>query len=83
MELSTVKILEEKLLQYAIHQTLGEELIFQQDNNLQHEAKSTLQLLTKKTGNVPECPSFRFDLNLREYLWQDLKIAVQPCFPTQ
>jgi hypothetical protein len=37
---------------------------FQQDNNLKHKAKSTLELLTKKTMNVPEWPSYSFDLNL-------------------
>ena len=47
--LSTCKILEENLVQSAFHQTLGDEFTFQQDNNLKHKAKSTLELLTKKT----------------------------------
>jgi hypothetical protein len=38
----------------ALHQTLGDEFTFQQDNNLKHKAKSALELLTKKTVNVPE-----------------------------
>ena len=38
---------------------------FQQDNNLKHKAKSTLELLTKKTVNVPEWTSYSFDLHLR------------------
>jgi hypothetical protein len=42
------KILEENLLQSALHQRLGEECTYEQDNNLQHKAKSTLELLTKK-----------------------------------
>ena len=46
-----------KILQSASYQSLGEELTFQQDNNLQHKAKSTLELLTKKTVNVPEWPA--------------------------
>jgi hypothetical protein len=55
MELSTVKnILEENLVQSAFHQTLRDYFTFQQDNNLKHKAKSTLELLTKKTVNVPE-----------------------------
>jgi hypothetical protein len=53
VEPSTGKI-EENLLQSAVHQTLREEFTFQQNNNLQHKAKSTLELLTNKTGNVPE-----------------------------
>ena len=57
MELSTGKILEERLFQSAFHQTLGDKYIFQQDNNLKHNAKYTLGLLTKKTVNVPEWPS--------------------------
>jgi hypothetical protein len=54
MEISTGKILEENLLQSALHQTLGEKFAFQQDNVLQHKAKSTLELLTKKTMNFPQ-----------------------------
>jgi hypothetical protein len=51
MELSTGKILEETWLS-AFHQTLGDTFTFQQDNNLKHKAKSTVELLTKKTVNV-------------------------------
>ena len=76
MELSTGKILEENQVQCIFHQTLGESLTFQQDNNLKHKAKSTLELLTKMTVNVPEWPSYSFDLNLLKNLWQDLKMAV-------
>ena len=53
MELSTGKILKENLVQPAFHQTLGDHFTFQQDSNLKHKAKYTLQLLTKKTVNVP------------------------------
>ena len=53
IQLNTDNILEENLLQSTLHQTLGEEFPFQRDNNLQHKAKSTLELLTKKTVNVP------------------------------
>ena len=72
MELGTGKTLEEKS---AFHQTLGEEFTFQQDNNLKHKAKYTLELLTKTTLNVPEWPSYSFDLNWLENRWRDLKMA--------
>jgi hypothetical protein len=39
-------------------------------------AKSTLELFTKKTVNVPEWPTYKVDLNLLENLWQDLKMVV-------
>ena len=58
MELNTGKILEENLVQYAFHQTLEDVFTFQQDNNLKHKGKSTLELLTKKTVNVPEWLSY-------------------------
>jgi hypothetical protein len=45
VELSTAKILEENLLQSVLHQTLGEEFTFQQDNN---------NTLTKKIVDVSE-----------------------------
>ena len=76
MELSTGKILEENLVQSAFHQTLGDAFTFQQDNNLKHKAKYALELLTKKTVNIPEWPSYSFDLNLLANLWQDLKMVV-------
>jgi hypothetical protein len=37
-------------------------------NNLKHKAKSMVGLLIKKTVNVPEWPSYNFDLNLLENL---------------
>ena len=57
IKLSTGKILEENLVQSAFQQTLGGKFTFQQDNNLKHKVKSTLELLTKTTLNVPEWPS--------------------------
>ena len=57
IELSTGKILEENLFQCAFQQTLGDKFTFQQDNNLKHKAKYTLEFLTKMTLYVPEWPS--------------------------
>jgi hypothetical protein len=41
------------LVQSAFPQTLGDKFTFQQDNDLKHMAKSTQELLTKTTLNVP------------------------------
>ena len=68
VEVSTGKILEECLVQSVFHQTLGDEFTVQQDNNLKHKAKSTLELLTKITVNFPEWPSYSLDLNLLKKL---------------
>jgi hypothetical protein len=35
-----------------------------------------LELFTKKTVNIPEWPSYSFNLNRLENIWQELKIAV-------
>ena len=53
IELSTGKILEENLFQSALQQTLGDKFVFQQDNNLKHKTKYTLELL-KTSLNVSE-----------------------------
>ena len=60
----------------AFQQILRDKFTFQHYNNLKHKAKSTLQLLTKTTLNVPEWPSYNFDINRLENLWQDLKMTV-------
>jgi hypothetical protein len=76
MELSKNKVQEENLVQYVFQQTLGDKFTFQQDNNLKHKAKYTLELHIKMTLNDPEWPSYSFDLNQLENLWQDLKMAI-------
>ena len=63
IELSKGKILEENLVQSDFQQPLGDKFTFQQDNNLKHKAKYTTELLTKGTLNVPEWPTYSFDLN--------------------
>ena len=60
----------------AFQQALGDKFTFQHDNNLKHKDKYTLELVTKTTLNVPEWPSYSFDLNCLENLWQDLEMAV-------
>ena len=64
------------LVQSAFQQTLGDRFTFQQDNNLKHKDKYTLELFTKMTLNIPEWPSYGFDLNRLENIRQDMKIAV-------
>ena len=67
--ISTGKNLEENLVVCFLYQTLSDEFTFQQDNNLKHKAKYTLELLTKVTLNALEWLSYSFDLNLLEDLW--------------
>ena len=68
--------IEENLVESAFQQRLGDKFNFQQDNNLKHKAKYTLQLLTKMSLNVPEWSSCGFDLNWLEDLLRDLKMVV-------
>ena len=50
------------MVNFTFHQTLGDEFSLQQDNTLNHKAKSTLELLTNKKVNVHEWLSYSFDL---------------------
>ena len=59
--------MDENLVQSAFHQTLGDEFTFQQNNILKQKVKFTLEL-TKTTVNVPEWPSYSFDLRLLDNL---------------
>jgi hypothetical protein len=72
IELSTGKILDDNLVQFAFQQTLRDKFTFQQDNNLKHKVKYTQELLNKTTLYVPEWPSYCFDINQPENLWQDV-----------
>ena len=70
------KILEENLLQSAKDLRLWRRLMFQQDNDLKHTVKATLEWLQNKNMKVLEWPSESQDLNPIENLWKDLNIAV-------
>ena len=57
------RILDENLLESAMNLKLGRRFTFQQDNDLKHKAKATLEWLNKRKINVLEWPSQSPDLN--------------------
>jgi hypothetical protein len=57
------------MVQSAFQQTVGDKFTFQQDNDLKHKAKYTLELLTMMAFN--EWPSYSFDFNQLENLRQE------------
>ncbi|KAG2469896.1 TC1A transposase, partial [Polypterus senegalus] len=75
-------ILDENLLQSALHLRLGRRFIFQQDNNPNHKAKISKEWLQDNSVKFLELPSHSPDLNLIDHLWRDLKMAVHRRFPS-
>uniref|UniRef100_A0AAZ3PGT6 Tc1-like transposase DDE domain-containing protein n=1 Tax=Oncorhynchus tshawytscha TaxID=74940 RepID=A0AAZ3PGT6_ONCTS len=76
------EILDENLLQSAQDLRLGRRFTFQQDNDPKHASKTMQEWLRDKSLNVLEWSSQSPNLNLIEYLWRHLKVAVQQHSPS-
>ena len=76
------RLVDENLFESAINLILGRRFTFQQDNDLKHKDKATLELLNKKKINVLEWLSESPVLNTIEHLLQDLKIAIHRRSPS-
>ena len=75
-------ILEGNLFHSSRDLRLGRRFTFQQDNDLKHTAKATLECFKRKQLNVLEWLSQSPDLNPIENLWYDLNIAVHQQNPS-
>ena len=71
------QVLDENLLHSTEDLRLRRRFTIQQDNDPKHTAKTMQKWLRDKSLNVLEWHSQSLDFNPSEYLWRDLKIAMQ------
>jgi hypothetical protein len=76
------EIIEGHLFQSSRDLRLGQRFTFQQNNDVKHTAKATLEWFKGKHLNVLEWSSQCPDLNPIDNLWYDLKIAVHQQNPS-
>ena len=62
------RIFHENLLESAMNLKLGRRFTFQQDNDVNHKTKATLECVNKKKINVLEWPSQSLDLNSKTFM---------------
>lgn len=74
------EVFEENLLQSVRNLRLRQPFTFQHNSNLEHSAKTTMELFLGKSLAVSEYPNQSSDLNLIKHLGRDLKMIVHRCF---